>query len=496
MFFLNVNSFEKDEIRFPRINYWDVVVFFILSYFSYVLLGNITLMFQEYHLGECVPISLSIKMLPYYASRSILRILLALMFSLFFTLSIGALAAKNMYADKFVIYMTDVLQSVPVLGFLAVSVLGFIRLFHGSMLGPESASIFAIFTSQVWNILLSFYQSLKDIPADLYEISDALCLSKWQCFWRIEVPFSMPGILWNSMLSMSASWVFLIASEAITISNHSIMLPGVGSYIALSIKERNIVSIFYATFTMLIVMICYDRFFFHPLIELAEKYKMEVTPEEIPRKFSVLKSFRRTSFFFVFSSITSTFSSIFINFHFYKNPEERRRSRFKKQKIGFLVIVWYLFLFCTIFYFFHILSILVLTVMYPIEVLNVFFLGLVTTFRIGILLFLTTMFWVPIGVQIGRNPKIAKIAQPLSQFLSAFPVNLFFPLAAIPIVYWNMNPSVWTSPLITLGTQWYILFNTIVGTMAIPENLYEAVNSLGGSELFWWERLLLPGIFP
>ena len=220
-------------------NIWDIVSLSLLFSIFVLLAWSAKQMATPYHLGEAIPISLSTKHLPAYAIRTILRIVIALFASLLFTFTIGTLAAKNKHAERIIIPAIDVLQSVPVLGFLSITIVGFIWLFPNSLLGPECASIFAIFVAQVWNMCLGFYQSLRTLPHDLREASSVFQLSSWQHFWRVDVPFAIPSLIWNTMMSLSASWFFVVASEAISVNNQTIMLPGIGSYIAVAISQGN-----------------------------------------------------------------------------------------------------------------------------------------------------------------------------------------------------------------------------------------------------------------
>ena len=234
------NTYAKNEVTtWPVPNYWDAIAL-VLVIAIIVLLGwGAKAMVGKFQLGETIPISLNPDMLPYYALRSVLRMFIALAFSLLFTFIFGTWAAKSRQAERIIIPMIDILQSVPVLGFLTITIMGFIALFPGSMLGPECAAIFVIFTAQVWNMTLSFYQSIRSVPQELTEAASILQLSSWQRFWRVDVPFAMPGLLWNMMLSMSGSWIFLVASEAISVANQHITLPGIGSYLGKAIDAAN-----------------------------------------------------------------------------------------------------------------------------------------------------------------------------------------------------------------------------------------------------------------
>ncbi|HVY52919.1 MAG TPA: ABC transporter permease subunit, partial [Gammaproteobacteria bacterium] len=256
-------------------NYWDMFAFILVFSIILIFAWAAKQMTVPYQIGSVISISLDAHYLPFYALRTVLRMLIALFCSLLFTLTIATWAAKSKRAERFIIPLIDILQSVPILGFLSITVVGFIKVFPGSLLGPECAAIFAIFTSQAWNMALGFYQTVRTVPADLQEVARMLHLSAWQRFWRIEVAFSMPVLLWNMMMSMSAGWFFVVASEAISVSNQQILLPGIGSYIAVAIKEANLTAILYAIITMFVVILMYDQILFRPLVAWAEKFKAE-----------------------------------------------------------------------------------------------------------------------------------------------------------------------------------------------------------------------------
>ncbi len=222
-------------------------------------------------------ISLDPASLPEYAMRTTLRMLAAMVASLAFTLVYGTLAAKSRRAGLVLVPILDILQSVPVLGYISFTVTFFLALFPGRVLGAELAAIFAIFTSQAWNMTFSFYQSLRTVPRDLDEVSRGFHLTGWQRFWKLEVPFSMPGLIWNMMMSMSGGWFFVVASEAITVGNNTITLPGIGAYLAQAISEKNLHAIGWVILTMTVVIMAYDQLLFRPLVAWADKFRMENT---------------------------------------------------------------------------------------------------------------------------------------------------------------------------------------------------------------------------
>jgi len=225
-------------------------------------------------------VHLDVAYLPYYLMRTSIRMLAALAASLLFSLAFAALASKSRTAEKVLVPALDILQSIPVLGFLSITVTGFIALFPGNIAGVECAAIFAIFTSQAWNMAFSLYQSFRTIPGDLLEAAAMFRLSPWQRFWRLEVPFAMPGLLWNMMMSMSGGWFFVVASEAISVSGHDIRLPGIGSYIALAIQQQDLAAIGWAILAMLVGILLYDQLLFRPLVAWADRFHFETLAQD------------------------------------------------------------------------------------------------------------------------------------------------------------------------------------------------------------------------
>lgn len=477
-------------------NQWDFLILLILVLFLFFMGWAGKQMATPYRLGEAIPISLNPNVLPNYALRTVLRMFIALILSLLFTLIFGTWAAKNKRAEQIIIPAIDILQSVPVLSFLSITVVGFIRLFPGSMLGPECASIFAIFTAQVWNITLSFYQSLKTVPFDLIEASDMFQLSSWQRFWKVEVPFSMPGLLWNMMMSMSASWFFVVLSEAISVSHQDIRLPGIGSYIALAIDQRDMVAVGFAILTMVVVIFLYDQLLFRPLLTWSEKFKTELTPDEQSYHSWLVSLIRRSQLMQKFNGFLMAVIDKFINWKVFnlggRSPRyEPDFASIKKQDRLWTVIFSLISIAVAVLLIRYILHSVHLT-----EILHVFLLGAATGTRVVVLIMVSSMVWMPVGVWIGRRPRVTQLAQPIIQFLAAFPANLFYPLFVVAIVTFKLNVEIWVTPLMILGTQWYILFNVIAGAANIPRDLYLAADNFGVTGWQWWRRVALPGIFP
>src|SRR6201982_1763300 len=266
---------------------------------------------------DVTPVSLDPANLPAYALRTTMRMLLAIVCSIIFTFGYAALAAKSRRAEMVLIPLLDILQSVPILGFLTFTVVFFLNQFPGQVLGAELACVFAIFTSQAWNMTFSMYQSIRNVPKDLEEATQSFHLSGWQRFWRLDVPFAMPGLIWNAMMSMSGGWFFVVASEAITVGNTTVTLPGIGSYVALGIEKQNLAAIGYAILTMLLVIIAYDQLLFRPVVASADKFRFEQTASGNPPTSWMLDLFRRTralrTLTLPFPAMNRAFSNLRIN---------------------------------------------------------------------------------------------------------------------------------------------------------------------------------------
>src|SRR6201988_3418957 len=273
---------------------WDVLaVLLVLGLL--VFLGEASRhLFEPLAELEKQPPSLDPHHLPEYAARTTLRMLIAMVVSLVFTFTYATLAAKNKRAERLLVPLLDILQSVPILGFISVTVVFFMALAPGRVLGAELAAIFAIFTSQAWNMAFSFYQSLRTIPTELEEATRNFRLTPWMRFWRLDVPFAMPQLIWNMMMSMSGSWFFVVASEAISVGNTPVTLPGIGSYIALAIDHRDLVAVIEAIGTMLVVILIYDQVLFRPLVAWADRFRFEQEPGALAPESWVFDVLRRS----------------------------------------------------------------------------------------------------------------------------------------------------------------------------------------------------------
>ncbi|MEN9201877.1 MAG: ABC transporter permease subunit [Thermostichus sp. DG02_1_bins_55] len=451
--------------------------------------------FARFQPPAVVPeIDLDPRNLPYYAARSTLRMFIALGFSTLFTLIYGYIAAKSRWAERILIPLLDILQSVPVLGFLSITVTGFIALFPGSLLGLEAASIFAIFTSQVWNMTFSFYQSLRTLPQELLEATTLYRLSGWQRFTQLEVPSAMVGLLWNAMMSFGGGWFFVAASEAISVLNQDYTLPGLGSYVEAAIRAEDLAKLGWALLTMAVVILLVDQLFWRPLIAWSDKFRLEqsaganapeswlydlLTTARIPRLIGDWLS----PIGELGDRILSRLSQPRLGSAADPRQQQRQERLFTQV---LLVLIGAIFVWIA-----HFIG----TTVGFAEVLLTLGLGLLTLGRVVLLLVLATVIWTPIGVAIGFNPQLARLLQPVVQFLAAFPANFIFPFATLFFIRTHISIEWGSILLMALGAQWYILFNSIAGAQSIPTDLREMAADVGLKGWQRWRQLIIPGIF-
>ncbi len=479
-------------------NQWDLIAFA-------AIMAVLTAIAQSYH-GISAPlpapnepvISLAYSNLPYYALRTALRMFAALFFSLVFTFSYATLAAKSRRWEMVLVPLLDILQSVPILGFLSFTVTFFLGLFPGNTLGAELAAIFAIFTSQAWNMAFAFYQSLRTVPRDLDEVSRSFRLTGWQKFWQLEAPFAMPGLIWNTMMSMSGGWFFVVASEAITVGDTTITLPGVGSYIAKANDEGNWSAISAAILTMGVVILLYDQLLFRPIVAWADKFKVELSASQEVSSSWVLNLLQRT--YWVRMASQPVFDGLrrisLLPVRLPRVVPLPAKSAPDSQLSRILDALWILVVVAVAAWAAWLTIQYIATEVRWDEVAHVFLLTCYTLVRVFVLIVLASLVWVPISVWIGLRPRLAETVQPIAQFLAAFPVNLLFGATVSLILAFNLNTNIWLSFLIIFGTQWYIVFNVIGGAAAFPNDLKEAAENLHVKGWRWWVQVILPGIAP
>jgi NitT/TauT family transport system permease protein len=451
-------------------------------------------MAHPFVVGQPTPISLDPGALPYYLLRTILRMFIALGCSLVFSFVFAAVAAKYRAAEKALIPLLDILQSVPILGFQAIAIAPFIALFPGSLLGVECAAIFAIFSSQAWNMAFSLYQSMRTVPDELNEAARVFCLSGWQRFWRLELPYAMPALLWNMMMSMSGGWFFLVAAEAISVAGQDIKLPGIGAFIAVAIEQENGKAVAWAILAMLAGIILYDQLFFRPLLAWADKFRFEEAQGETAQRSWLLDWGRRSLWT---SRLAKRFwAAMRMTLGWFGSagaaPAPHKPAAWQRV----LPRLWDLLLPVAVLAATLELAVYVHTEVGWGEAGHVVLLGLATLLRVMLLIALASLFWVPVAVWIGLRPRYSQRVQAVAQFLAAFPVNLLFPLVVFLMVGFRLNPNIWLSPLMVFGTQWYILFNVVAGASTIPTELRLAADNLGLRGWLKWKRVYLPAVFP
>jgi NitT/TauT family transport system permease protein len=438
-------------------------------------------------------ISLSPAALPNYALRTTVRMLAALVVSLLFTLIYGTLAAKSRRAEMVLIPLLDVLQSVPVLGYLSFTFVFFVSLSPNRMFGAELAAIFAIFTSQAWNMTFSFFQALRTIPSDLDEASRGFRFSGWQRFWRVEVPFAMPGLIWNTMMSMSGGWFFVVASEAISVGTLQVALPGVGSYVARAIAERDLGAVGWAILAMGVTIFIYDQLLFRPLVAWADKFRYEQTAAAVVPQSFIVDFYQRTHLLRALAGSIGAITQVAARARLSTRSLDRFKVRIPSKLLD---VVWYGLVLAAVAYLASELVRFARAELSWADLIDVIGNGGITLLRVAVLITIAAIVWVPIGIIVGLRPALAEKVQPVAQFLAAFPANLFFPLAVYLIVRFQLSPVIWLSPLMILGTQWYILFNVIAGASVFPTDLREAAATFRIRRWRWWRDVMLPGIFP
>ena len=433
--------------------------------------------------------------LPYYAVRSLLRMFIALALSLLFTFVYATAAARLPRAEKVLVPVLDILQSVPVLGFLTVTVAAFISLFPGSELGLEFASVFAIFTSMAWNMTFAFYHSLLAQPRDVDEAARIMRLTKWQRFWKLDVPSGMIPLVWNGMMSFGGAWFFLAASESISVLNHTYALPGIGSYVAAAIAQASLGRVGIAIVVMVVMVIAVNFVFWRPMVAWAERFHAEESAAAERPRSVVLDLLRRS----VVPDLVARparpagrlLDKVTRPFGLAEHPLRRSAVRARTGDVFFAGAVS---------------AVVIYGAWKALDYIHVhvglgafghaFVLGAATFGRVVVLLIVASVIWVPVGVWIGMNPRVSRLAQPIVQVLASFPANFLFPFAAAFFVATGLSLNVGGILLMALGAQWYILFNVIAGASAIPGDLREAMALMGVRGRLRWRRFILPAIFP
>ncbi|HTR87050.1 MAG TPA: ABC transporter permease subunit [Reyranella sp.] len=479
-----------------RPNFYDIAIFILIAAVFVVLAHGAREWSAPAAKLAAEPITLDPALLPEYALRTTLRMFAAIVASLLFTFVVATLAAKSKRAELVIMPALDILQSVPVLGFLTFTVTFFLHLFPGSEFGAECAAIFAIFTSQAWNMAFSLYQSLRTIPRDLEDAALHFQMSPWLRFWRLDLPFAAPGLIWNTMMSMSGGWFFVVASEAITVGDTTVTLPGIGSWLAVAIAAKDLNAVVLAVLAMGAVILAYDQLIFRPIVAWGDKFRFEQTASRFRPHSWVYDWWRRGKLIRQIAGgagwIVERVSDLPLPFT--RPPRVFINVAPGKRSVGDWI--WSALVFAIAGYALYRIVLYTRATLGLEDLATAFKFGLMTLVRVIVLIAIASAIWVPIGVWIGMRPRVANMVQPLAQFLAAFPANVLFPMAVVLIVALRLNPNIWLSPLMVLGTQWYILFNVIAGASAFPTDLREVGIMFHMRRWQRWRQIIIPGILP
>jgi NitT/TauT family transport system permease protein len=449
------------------------------------------------HPARVTAIDTSPSRLPYYAVRSLLRMFVALFFAYTFSLGYAYVAARNRRARRVMIPALDILQSVPVLGFLAVTVTFFLALFPGSELGLEAAAVFAVFTSQAWNITFSFYHSLVTQSGELDEASRLMGLSRWKRFWSIDVPGGAIGLVWNGMMSFGGSWFFLTASELIIVGGHRYTLPGVGSYAGVAVEQGQLGHVVWGVVTMIVMILAVNVVFWRPLVAYVERFRLEQTEATQKPRSAVLDLLRRSSWPAVAGrgrrAIARPVNQLMgaatgIDDRSLVSHAARRRAA----DVAFTAVVT-----AVLGYGLYSMLAYIAAGQQGLGILgHAFGLGFLTFLRVAVVVAVASVIWVPVGVWIGFNPRVAQYMQPVVQVFASFPANFIFPFAIVVFLDIGISLNYGSILLMALGTQWYILFNVIAGASAVPSDMRDAMDNLAVHGRERWRRMILPAVFP
>ena len=433
--------------------------------------------------------------IPYYAVRSLLRMFIGLFLSVIFTFVYATAAARLPRAEKIMLPILDILQSVPVLGFLTVIASTLVALFPGSDLGLECASVFAIFTAMAWNITFAFHASLVSQPRELDEAARVMRLTKWERFWKLDVPSGMIPMIWNGMMSFGGAWFFLTASEAITIGKNSYVLPGIGSYVAAASEQDDLGAICWAIFAMVIMVVGVNFLFWRPLVAWAERFRVEDSATVDRPRSLVLDMIRRSQINEWAARPMQPIGRVMDNatrpFGLAEHPLRKPVLRQRTGDVVFTTLV----VLAVVYGVWEALSYIHRSVGFG-QFGTAFADGALTFARVIVVLIVSTLIWVPVAVWIGMNPRVSRLAQPIVQVVASFPANFLYPFLMALFIALGIGLDYGGIVLMAMGAQWYILFNVIAGASTIPNDLRESMQVMRVRGWLRWKVLILPAIFP
>jgi len=433
--------------------------------------------------------------LPVYAAYSLLRIAIAYLLSLAFTLVYGHVAAYYPKAERVMIPLLDILQSIPVLSFLPGVMLAMVALFPRHQLGVELGAILLIFTGQVWNMAFSFYSSLKSIPKEMREAARLYGFTSWQRFTQMELPYSAIGLIWNSMMSVAGGWFFLMACEMFVLGDRDFRLPGLGSYLQTVSSEGDMRGILWGLFAMISVIVLLDQLVWRPVIAWAQKFKMEQVESADAPTSPILDLIRRSrSLKALRKRVSSPLQERLAMFYAARQKEKATGAPESPRRRWLLRIVAVVAALAIAYAIFDAIRMISGLTSADARAMGI---GAGATFlRVVAALIIGAAWTVPFGVWVGMNPRLARIAQPLAQIAASVPATALFPVVLLLLIRVGGGLGIGSIALLLLGTQWYILFNVIAGASAIPSELREAAEIFRFGRAERWRTLILPAIFP
>ena len=483
------------ERSWPVVLDMTVAAFCLATFYCVVLLGR-------YWFSHPVPsaeISQSARALPLYAFYSVARIGVAYLLSLIFAVGYGYYAAYHPRVEAFMIAVLDILQSIPVLSFLPGVMLVMVSLLPTRQLGVEMGAILLIFTGQVLNMAFSFYSSIRSIPRELREASQIYGFTAWQRFWQLELPFSAIGLVWNSMVSVAGGWFFLMACEMFVLGDRDFRLPGLGSYLQTAAGNGNTRAMIWGLAVMIAIIVATDQLIWRPVIAWADKFKFEQVESSQRATSPILYALRNSNAigWLHEQTIMPLGERIYHGLAARRlralARPERSAASLQRSLIANSTL-FILLLAAAIFAAFH--AVLLLRHLHGAEILELLKGAGATFLRVNASLLIASLWTIPVGVAIGFNPRLARIAQPLAQIAASVPATALFPVLLIALVHAGGGLGIGSIALMLLGTQWYILFNVIAGAIAIPSDLKEVSGLFHFGSVQRWKTLILPGIFP
>jgi NitT/TauT family transport system permease protein len=447
-------------------------------------------------LSPNVRVSLSARLLPYYAGLSTLRMAIAYVLSLAFSIAYARIAAGSRAVERLMLPLLDILQSIPILSFMPGVVLGLAALFPGRTLGLEIAAIILIFTSQAWNLAFSFHQSLLTIPRELSEAAAVYRLGFWRRFTRLELPFGAISLIANSMMSWAGGWFFLMASEQFTLGSSNLRLPGLGSYLAAAADAGDTRALVLGLATLILVIVILDQLIWRPLVAWSDRFKIEQSGGDAPQS-RLLDALRGSAMLELVSSRVTRPLARTLDRTLGSAARTHPRARDKRRGVRSRLTRWV-----------PTAALLALGVWGAVATFGALA-GLArsewrliavsaaaTFLRTSIALVLAAAWTIPAGVAIGMTPRWAKRAQPLVQITASVPATALFPVLLLALLALPGGLNIAAVALMLLGTQWYLLFNVIAGAMAIPSDLREVAATYRITGWRRWKTLILPAIFP